>query len=148
MSSKRNGETRLGSTPLVAAALAAQLLCAGAARAQASPDCFKVCSSLFYKHVAVLMKCATKGVADAADTTACATKAGTKMHDKYVVKLQNKCGGASCVAAYPATRDVGCEALVFSTADSAQVLFGGSAVPADTVVRDLVISAGTIGCGY
>ena len=148
MRPKRNGETRVGSKALAVAALAAQLLCTGTARAQASPDCFKVCSSLFYKHVAILMKCATKGVGDAAATAACATKAGTKMHDKYVVKLQNKCGGASCVVAYPATRDVGCEALVFSTAESAQVFFGGSAVPADTVVRDLVISAGTIGCGY
>jgi hypothetical protein len=150
MSPLRIVDTRLCSRPLVVAvaALAVPLLCAAPVRAQASPDCFKICSSLFYKHVTTLMKCASKGVTDAAATTACATKAGAKMHDKYVVQLRNKCGDASCVVAYPATRDVGCEALVFSTANSAQIFFGGSAVPLDTVVGDLVISAGTTGCGY
>jgi len=94
------------------------------------------------------MKCAYKGVADPAAGAECAAKAGTKMHDKYVVKLQGKCGDAACVTAYPQTRDIGCEALVFSTANAGHIFFGNFSVPVDTVTQNAIVSTGMIGCGY
>jgi hypothetical protein len=151
MAPSRNVVARTGFRLLLmstAAVLTMPLVAATPARAQASPNCFKVCSGVFYKHVASLMKCAYKGVTDGAASADCATKAAGKMHDKYVVKLQGKCGDAACVTAYPNTRDVGCEALVFSTANAAHAFFGDQSVPLDTVTRDAIISAGVIGCGY
>jgi hypothetical protein len=131
-----------------AAALALQIPAAGRAHAQASIECFKVCSNLFYKHVNDVMKCAYKGKDDEALGMQCAAKKAADMRQKYVVKLQPRCADLPCVTAYPSTNDQGCEELVFSTAFSAQVIFGGEAVPLDTLTRDRIIAAGIPGCGY
>jgi hypothetical protein len=125
-----------------------QLASVTPAHAQASPDCFKVCSNLFYKHVNALMKCAYKGRADEAVTTACATKAVTKMEEKYVAKPQGKCADASCLTAYPSTNDVGCETVVLSTGTDARTFFGNAAVPSDPVMASRITTAGVVGCGY
>ena len=47
--------------------------------AAASPDCFKVCSKLFYKHLGALMACAAKENQVAGKGVSCATAAATKM---------------------------------------------------------------------
>ena len=128
---------------LTAAALTLLLGHPTPVHAQASPDCFKVCSNLFYKNVNAVMKCAYKGRADATIAAECGAKAGAKMQKNYVQKPQSKCGDLTCVAAYPSTNDVGCETIVFSTAYGGYQYFG-----LDPATQNAILAAGISGCGY
>jgi len=131
-----------------AAALATLLGYAPPAYPAASPDCFKVCSKLFYKHLGALMKCAVKENAAAGKGVSCATAAATKMTKNYVTKLQSKCGDASCLASYPATNSNTCLELVAAVGDlPAQNLFGYAAAPADFVTVN-AIGYAAAGCAY
>ena len=137
---------RVPAIPASLAAAALSLLLIGhatPARAQASIDCFKVCSTLFYKNVSAVMKCAYKGRADPAVAAECGTKAGEKMHKNYVLKPQSKCGDLTCVAVYPSTNDVGCESLVFSSPYGGYQFFGP-----DAATQNSIYAAGIPGCGY
>ena len=114
----------------------------------ASPDCFKVCSKLFYKHLSALMICAAKENDAAGRGVSCATTAATKMTMNYVTKPQSKCGGASCLASYPATNTSTCLDLVAAAGDlPAQNLFGYAAAPADFVTVN-AIGYAAAGCAY
>ena len=131
-----------------AAALATWLGYALPAYPAASPDCFKVCSKLFYKHLGAVMTCAAKENEAAGRGVACATAAATKMTKNYVTKLQPKCGGASCLASYPATYSTTCLDLVAAVGDlPAQNLFGYAAAPADFVTVT-AIGYAAAGCAY
>ena len=133
---------------VAAAALATLLSYTPPAYAAASPDCFKVCSKLFYKHLAAVMTCAAKENEAAGKGVSCATAAATKMTKKYVMTLQSKCGGVSCLASYPATNANTCLDLVASVGDlPAQKLFGYAAAPADFFSVSAVGYAAA-GCGY
>ena len=131
-----------------AAALGILLGSAPPAYPAASPDCFKVCSKLFYKHLGTLMACAAKENQVAGKGVSCATAAATKMTKKYVTAPQSKCGGASCVASYPATNSSTCLDLVAAVGDlPAQNLFGYAAAPADFYTVN-AIGYAAAGCAY
>ena len=131
-------------TSLAAVALVLLLGHPAPTHAQASPDCFKVCSTLFYKHVNALVKCAAKGRADATIAAECGTKAAAKMQKNYVQKFLAKGGDEPCVVAYPSTNDAGCESQIFSSTQGTYQFFG----PGDPAVQDAVLAAGVSGCGY
>ena len=63
---------------IVAAAFATLLCHAAPSYPAASPDCFKVCSKLFYKHLGALMTCAAKENDAAGRGVSCATAAATE----------------------------------------------------------------------
>ena len=131
-----------------AAALAIVLGYAPPAYSAASPDCFKVCSKLFYKHLGALMACAAKENKAPGTGVSCATAAATKMTKNYVTKPQVQCGGASCLASYPATSSSTCLDLVAAVGDlPAQNLFGYSGVPADFYTVG-AIGYASEGCTY
>jgi hypothetical protein len=131
-----------------AAALATLLGSALPAYPAASPDCFKVCSKLFYKHLGAVMTCAAKENEAPGKGVSCATAAATKMTKKYVIKLQSKCGGVSCLASYPATGSSTCLELVAAVGDlPAQNLFGYAAGPADFFTVN-AIGYAAAGCDY
>lgn len=132
-----------------AAALAITLFgYAPSAYPAASPDCFKVCSKLFYKHLGALMTCAAKENQVAGKGVSCATAAATKMTSNYVIKPQSKCGGVSCLASYPATSSSTCLDLVAAVGDlPAQRVFGYAAAPADFVTVN-AIGYAAAGCDY
>ena len=133
-----------------AAALATLLGYAPHAYPAASPDCFKVCSKLFYKHLSAVMVCAGKENDAPGRGVSCATAAATKMTKNYVTKLQSKCGGASCVASYPATNSGtgACLGLVAAVGDlPAQNLFGYAGAPADFYTVN-AIGYAAVGCAY
>ena len=131
-----------------AAALATLLSFAPPAYPAASPDCFRVCSKLFYKHLGALMTCAAKENAAAGKGVSCATAAATRMTKNYVTKLQSKCGDASCLASYPFTSSNACLELVAAVGDlPAQNLFGYAAGPADFFTVN-AIGYAAAGCAY
>jgi len=133
---------------IFAAAFATLLGYAAPAYPAASPDCFKVCSKLFYKHLSALMTCAAKENDAAGRGVSCATAAATKMTRNYVTKLQSKCGGASCLASYPATNSSTCLDLVAAVGDlPAQNLFGYAGAPADFYTVS-AIGYAAAGCAY
>ena len=106
------------------------------------------CPPRFYKHLGALMRCAAKENEAAGKGVSCATAAATKMTKNYVTKLQSKCGGASCLASYPATNSSTCLDLVAAVGDlPAQNLFGYAAAPADFFIVN-AIGYAAAGCDY
>jgi hypothetical protein len=129
-----------------AVAFASQLGLASPTYAQASPDCFKVCSTIFNKHISALFKCASKEMKTPGTGETCSAKAAAGMITKYNTKSQSKCGGMACADAYVSGGGLSGCYYIMDTVH--MVIWGTNANPEDTATEGALSLVRNLGCQY
>ena len=131
-----------------AVALAAPLLIASPARAQASPACYSKCAPIFDKHIAALTKCVSKQLKSGGTSGSdCTTKAQASMYKKWRQVIRPQCGDAACGTAYPLAPAM-CGNIAPVQSSIPTILYAANAIPPDTSTLTAMEALLPSGCGF